>query len=259
MKTHLKSKKSLGILIILVGLVFIPLSFVGADSGTSLYLTPSSGSYNVGNLINISLEINTGTETVNAIKATLNFNENLEIQSISKSGSILGLWMEEPSFDNSARTVSFGGAGAGTTYQGPAGKLITITFKAKNSGEGVINFTSSLVKYGGTTIEVKSASGGNYAINVSLPPSQPKTEEVQKSVEEPTPTEEVITEEITTPEESATGKEEVLQGSLLADLSVAWGGTGQLTLVIVITSLCLIVLAFIGLKEWKVFQKKKKI
>jgi len=181
----------------------------------------------------------------------------LEVQSISKSGSILGLWMEEPSFDNSARTVSFGGAGAGTTYKGPAGKLITITFKAKNSGEGVISFTSSLVKYGGTTIEVKSASGGNYAIIVPLPPSQPKTEEVQKSAKEPTPTEEVITKEITTSEEPATGKEEAVQRSLLADLSVAWGGTGQLTLQIVIASLCLIALAFIGLKEWKLFQRKK--
>jgi hypothetical protein len=258
MKTNLKFKKSLGVLIILVGLVFIPLSFVGADSGTSLYLTPSSGSYNVGSLINVSLEINTGTETVNAVKASLSFNENLEVQSISKSGSILGLWMEEPSFDNSARTISFGGAGSGTTYTGPAGKLIMITFKVKNSGEGVINFTSSLVKYGGTTIEVKSASGGNYATNVPLPSSQPKTEEVQKSAEKLTPTKEVIAEEITTPEEPVViAKEEVSQRSLLAALTVAWGGTSQLTLLIVISTLCLIALAFISLKEWKLFQRKK--
>jgi len=81
-----------------------------------------------------------------------------------------------------------------------------------------------------------------------------------------TPTEEATTEEEVAGEEQAPEElveevagEEIPQRNLLADLSVAWGGTGQLTLVIVITSLCLIALAFIGLKEWKVSQKKKKI
>ncbi|GAI22051.1 unnamed protein product, partial [marine sediment metagenome] len=52
----------------------------------------------------------------------------------SKSGSILGLWIEDPSYDNSLRTISFGGAGAGTTYKGSAGRIISIIFKAEKAG-----------------------------------------------------------------------------------------------------------------------------
>jgi len=289
MKTNLKSKKSLGALIILVGLIFVPLSFVKADSGASLYLTPSSGNYNTDNLINVSVEINTGDETINAVKSILNFNEKLEVQSISKSGSILGLWMEEPSFDNSARTVSFGGAGAGTTYKGSAGKLITITFKAKDSGTGIINFSSNSVKYGATTIEVDSAIGSSFVINVSCSCTswqnnncgggdcsstyrfqtrtctpfgcslEERCIEDSSCLAAPITKEKVVEEPITESEiVEATVKEEMLQRSLLANLTVAWGGTGQLTLLVIIASLCLMALVFIGLKEWKLFQRKKK-
>lgn len=167
MKIKFKFKKSLGAIIILAGLVFVPLSFAMANSGVLLYLTPSQGTYSIGDLINVSVMVNTKDKTINAVKSTLSFNEKLEVQSISKSGSILGLWIEEPSYDNSLRTISLGGAGAGTAYEGSAGKLISIVFKAKSSGEGTINFSSSLVKYGATTVEVDSAVGSSYTIKVS--------------------------------------------------------------------------------------------
>jgi len=165
MKINFKLKTILATLVILGGLASIPLSFVKADPGVSLYVTPSSGNYNVGDLIPVLIKINTGGETINAAKVTLGFNENLEVQNISKAGSIFGLWIEDPSYDNSAKTISFGGAGAGTTYNGSAGKIILVTFKAKTSGAGTINFSSNLVKYGATTINVDSAIGGIYTIN----------------------------------------------------------------------------------------------
>ena len=167
MKTNFRFKTFLVTFTILAGLVSIPLSFAKADSGVSLYVTPSSGNYNIGNLINVSVKVNTEGETINAVKATLSFNENLKVQSISKSGSILGLWIEDPSYDNSLRTISFGGAGSGTTYKGSAGKIISITFKAEKAGKGTINFSSNSVKYGATTVAVDSTTGASYTINVS--------------------------------------------------------------------------------------------
>ena len=164
MKTNFKFKTFLVAFTILAGLVFIPLYFVTADSDVSLYVTPSSGNYNIGDSINVSVKVNTKGETINAVKATLSFNENLKVKSISKSGSILGLWIEDPFYDNSSRIITFGGAGAGTTYKGSAGKIISIIFEAKKAGQGTINFSSNSVKYGATTIEVDSAIGGSYTI-----------------------------------------------------------------------------------------------
>ncbi len=297
MKTNLKSKKSLGSLIILVGLAFVPLSFVGADPGVSLYLTPSSGSYNVGNLINVSVKVNTGDETINAIKATLSFNEKLEVQGISKSGSIFGLWIEEPSYDNSLRTISFGGAGIGTSYKGSGGTIISITFKVEKAGKGIISFSSSLVKYGATTIDVDSATGGSYTINIpcictswqdkdcggddcssdqrfqtrnctpsgcalesrciddSSCVSQPPIEGEEEEEEE-----EIKKEEPETPVKKGEpmSVRELPRVSLLAGLGEALKEISQSTSLTIIMILCLIGLIFIGVKEWRLFQKKKK-
>jgi hypothetical protein len=253
--------KNLVILLILIGLTFVPLSFAGAASGVSLFLTPAEGNYKVGDSINVSVMINTGEETINAVKATLNFSENLEVQNVSKSGSILGLWVEDPSYDNTAKTISFGGAGAGTTYKGSAGKLISVTLKAKEAGERKIEFTSSSVKYGAATIEVKSASGGSYTVTVLTP--QPRIEEEtqgpvlmpEETAEEPTPAEEEIIEEVATPEVAA--RETITQQSLLASMAVVWGGGSQLGVLIVIIVIGLLALVYFGFKEWKLFQKKK--
>lgn len=163
---RIKTKTFLSITILLMGLTLVPLFFIKAGTGVSLYLSPSESNYKVGDLINVSVMVNTGDETINAIKATLNFSENLEVQNVSKSGSIFGLWAEDPSYDNTAKTISFGGAGAGTTYKGSAGKLISVTLKTKKAGEGKIEFGSSIVKYGATTIGVNSSAGGIYTINV---------------------------------------------------------------------------------------------
>lgn len=302
METNFKSKTFLATLIILGGLVSVPLSFIEADSGVSLYVTPSSGIYEVGDSIKVSVKIDTKGETINAVKATLSFNENLKVQSISESGSILGLWApgEEPAYDNSSRTITFGGAGVGTTYEGSAGKIISITFKAEKNGKGTITFSSSVVKYGATTIDVDSATGGSYTINVScnctswqdkacggngcssgqrfqtrtctpsgcalgnqcVSDSSCVSQPSQIEGEEEEITEEAIQEEegvIEEPSEKETvSKEGAVQKSLLAGLVMVWGGTSQLALMMVIIVLCVVTLVSIGIKELRLYRKKKR-
>jgi len=286
MKTNFKFKTFLVAFTILAGLVFIPLHFVTADSGVSLYVTPSSGNYNVGDSINVSVKVNTKGETINAVKATLSFNENLKVKSISKSGSILGLWIEDPSYDNSSRKISFGGAGAGTTYKGSAGKIISITFKAEKAGKGTISFSSSSVKYGATTIDVGSTTGGSYTIKVSCNCTswQDKacggndcSSERRFQTRTCTPSgcaleshcvadSSCVSAPLVEGEEEEEEEEEivilpekkVVPKGWLASLAMVWGGTSQLTLIIVIGILSIIALVFIGIKELRVLQKKRK-
>jgi hypothetical protein len=285
MKTNFKLKIFLIASIFLVELFTVPLFFAKANSGISLYMTPSSGSYNVGDFINVSVKINTNQETINSVKANLTFSENLKVQNISKSGSILELWIEDPSFDNSSRIISFGGAGAGTTYKGSNGQIISINFKIEGTGEGIINFSSSSVKYGATTITVDSSVGATYTLSIScdctswqnkscgenncfsnqrfqkrtcIPSncdlesrciddsncvSQPSSMDIEKEVPE---------------KSNILIKKKVPQESLLASLAVVWGGFNQLVLMIAIVILGVVILFFIGIKEWGLLKNRNK-
>ena len=67
----------------------------------------------------------------------------LSVVSVSK-GSIFNLWTSEPSFSNSAGTVSFGG-GSPAGYTGSAGTVMTIRFKALSAGKTNVRFKSGSV------------------------------------------------------------------------------------------------------------------
>ncbi|MGB2762120.1 MAG: hypothetical protein WBC21_01110 [Minisyncoccales bacterium] len=54
------------------------------------------------------------------------------------------------------------------------------------------------------------------------------------------------------PEETAPQK------SLLASLDMVWEEITQSVFLVIIVILCLIGLVFIGVKEWRLFQKKRK-
>lgn len=129
----------------------------------------------------------------------------------------------------------------------------TVSFFAKKTGSGVIKLGGNSLTLDATNQNLLSSGNVQTAFSIAAAPvSTPPEEEITEEV-----TEEPIT-EVKLPEEKVVQKE-VLQRNLLADLSVAWGGVGQMTIVMVIIGLCLITLVFIGLKEWKTMQKRKKI
>ena len=100
-----------------------------ADAAT-LYLSPSSGQYTVGDILSASVIVNTQDKAINNADAVIYFpSDLLEIVSLSKSGSIFSLWVEEPSFSNGAGTISFNGGVPTPGFTGSAGKVLSIVFK----------------------------------------------------------------------------------------------------------------------------------
>src|SRR3990167_8595984 len=76
----------------------------------SLYFSPSSGNQTAGNILNVNVLVNTQGKVINNADAVIRFPANiLEAVSISKTGSIFSLWVEEPAFSNSAGTISLNG------------------------------------------------------------------------------------------------------------------------------------------------------
>lgn len=130
------------------GLVFLFLIFRPADAqAATLYFSPSSGSYTVGDILSTSVFVNTQEQAINNADAVLNFPPNLlEVVSVGKSGSVFSLWVEEPAFSNSAGTISFNGGLPTPGYNGTAGKVISIVFRIKETGSASVVCSSAAVR-----------------------------------------------------------------------------------------------------------------
>ena len=117
------TKKLILALLFCVGLA-LPARGTGA---ATLYFSPSSGTYNTGRNFTVSVKVSTNVP-VNAVSAVINYpNNNLEAVGISKTGSVVNLWVQEPSFSNtdSLGNVRFEGVVLNPGFIGSLGKIIT--------------------------------------------------------------------------------------------------------------------------------------
>ena len=191
------------------GLIFAVAFFiVGAKtaSAASLFLSPASGSYKVGNTFNVAVLVSSPGQAMNAAGGVISFPaDKLEVTSLAKSGSIFSFWVQEPSFSNSAGTINFEGIVMNPGFTGASGKIITINFKTKNSGQATLNFSSGSVLANdglGTNILVGL---GSAKFDITAPVAEepaPATNEPELNLA--APAQAAATEEITPAKESNT-------------------------------------------------------
>jgi len=178
-------KRLFSILIISI-FSFLIIPFVWAEAG-SLYLSPSTGTYNIGTNFSVSININSRGAQINAAEANLTFNPQiLSVVNISKTNSIFPLWTTEPTFSNTAGTINFGG-GTPTPFIGTAGRIIAITFRGRISGTANVNFISGavLAADGRGTNVLTNMSNANYVIRSIIIPPPPIEVPVDTQVPEP--------------------------------------------------------------------------
>ena len=115
-------------------------------SAATLSFSQPAESYSVGQTFSVSVYAGSSDQAMNAASGVVSFPwDKLEVVSLSKTGSILSLWVEEPSFSNSAGTVSFEGVVPNPGFTGASGKIITVTFRAKTVGTANLSFSSGSV------------------------------------------------------------------------------------------------------------------
>jgi len=84
-------------LAILIGL-FLPLVKVLA---ADLYVLPSNKSLNIGENLSIAVYVDSLDQALNAVSFTISYPEDLlRFVSLSKTGSIINLWVQEPKGGN---------------------------------------------------------------------------------------------------------------------------------------------------------------
>ena len=112
-------------------------------AAATLDLSPASGTYSVGQLFDVSVDVSSPDAAVNATQATISFPPGtVNVEGVSEDGSIANLWVQQPSYSNTAGTVSFAAVTVNPGFTGTTGHLITITFRAEAPGNAEISFIS---------------------------------------------------------------------------------------------------------------------
>ncbi|HEB13485.1 MAG TPA: hypothetical protein ENI13_00720 [candidate division CPR3 bacterium] len=162
------------ILFVFVFLFLIP----GVVQAAALYISPSSGSHSVGSTFSINVYVSSNDQAMNAASGVLSFpQDKLEMTSISKSASIMSLWVEDPSFSNILGTATFEGIVLNPGFTGAAGKIVSVSFRVKAAGSASIAFStgSVLANDGLGTNILTSLSNAQFTLVASTTPTPTPT------------------------------------------------------------------------------------
>jgi len=221
-------------------------------AATTVSLSPTSISATAGQNFVLTVKIDPQSVKNYTAKMELTYpTDLLRVNSFTFGTS----WMpvSQPGYDSidniNGILVKTAGYPGGVASQATFG---TISFFAKKTGTGIIKLGSNSLALDATNQNLLSSGNVQTSFSIAAAPvSAPVEEGTEEVTTEPTTEVEVPLTEV--------AKEATPQTNLLADLSIAWGGVGQMTIVMIIVTLCLIALAYIGSREWKAMQKRKKI
>lgn len=154
----------------------------------TLTVSPTQIQTTVGQTVRFQVMVNTQSVAINAVDGLISYDPNtLEIVSVSRSGSVLNIWIEEPNFSNATGKISFAGGIATPGYTGSGGLVFSITAKAKKTGSATFDLNNvSIRQNDGEGTEVTTA------VNDSVVTVAKATAEVVKDVEVKEPVKEVV-------------------------------------------------------------------
>ena len=176
--------------IILLLFLLLPLA---AYAGT-IYINPSSGTYEVGSRITFRIVASSATPPFNAVSGVLSYPTSLfAVDSVSKGGSVLDFWVTEPSVSRSAGTIKFEGV-ALNGFNGSSGTILTVNLRALKTGTGKLSFQSGqiLANDGQGTDITGALNGGSFVIKAAAPKPIPSTPPAPEPEPEVAPEPEII-------------------------------------------------------------------
>jgi len=149
-------------LLFIIGLFAVSFfSNIQSTLAANLSMSPSSVTTKVGKTFSIDLVVNNNIDAINAASALISYPKDaLQVQSISKTGSFITLWAEEPAFSNEKGTVTLEGVALNPGFNKATGKIITITFKALQAGNvSVLIKSGSVLANDGNATDVLKTTG----------------------------------------------------------------------------------------------------
>lgn len=152
-------------------------------SAATLEVWPEQAVVEAGEVFSVRVLVSSD-QPLNAVAGTLSFpTDLLSATSISKANSVVSIWVQEPSFSNAAGTVTFSGGVPNPGYAGDARRVITIEFRAKQTGVASLNILSGsvLANNGQGTDILTERRQGSVTITEATPslPQPPAPTEVE--------------------------------------------------------------------------------
>jgi hypothetical protein len=163
---------------IILFFIFYFLFSISSANAASLYFYPSTNSCLVGQEFTASVYVSSPDQAMNAVSGVVSFpSDKLEVSSLSKTGSIISIWTEEPSFSNSTGTINFEGVALNPGFTGAVGKVISIVFKVKAPGTSTLSFSSGsvLANDGNGTDILSGTKTASFSLNTGTTPQPPPT------------------------------------------------------------------------------------
>lgn len=152
---------------LVAGSFLLPFSALAA----TLILSPADANATVGETFTETVFVSSGDQAMNAIAGTISFPADLlQVVSVSKSGSVLSLWVQDPTFSNADGAISFSGVVPNPGYTGARGRVVSVQFRGKRAGTGAISFASAsqvLANDGNGTDILTSTVPATVAVNAS--------------------------------------------------------------------------------------------
>ena len=143
---------------------------VFAAANATIYLTPASGSYQVGSTISVSIRENSNTDQVNAAQADLAYSSNLQYLSVDSSGSNFDVG-PSPTIGNGTVSVP-----RGSTAPLTGDKLLAVVnFKVVATGQASVQMqgTSQVLSYDDASNIAGTRNGASFTVAGSATPSTP--------------------------------------------------------------------------------------
>ncbi len=146
-----------------VGLIFFAMTSK-ATFAANLVVSPSSVNTTVGKSFTVDLVVNSNVEAINAVSAMISFpKDSLQVTSLSKKGSFINLWAEEPAFSNENGSVSLEGVALNPGFNKATGKVLSVTFKALQAGNVSVAVKSgSVLANDGNATDVLKTTGSAF-------------------------------------------------------------------------------------------------
>ena len=152
-------------------------NFAKAATGASIFLGPSNGTFTVGSTFTVSVYVNTGGNSVNAIEVNLSFPpDKLQVVSPSTGKSLMQFWVTQPSYSNEQGTIKFQGTVPTPGINTDSGLISTVTFRVKNTGQAIVRVLDKskvLLNDGKGTDILGETAGGVYTL-ILPPPAGPE-------------------------------------------------------------------------------------
>lgn len=156
-----------------VALAFLFLAPVSV-SAASLAFSPAATTVAVGDIFTVAVDVTSPAQAMNAVSGDVSFpSDKLRVLGVSNSGSVMNLWVQNPSFSNAAGAgdINFAGVVLNPGFIGTAGNVVTIRFQALAPGNAPLSFSdgSILANDGNGTNILSSLGAANIAITQAAP------------------------------------------------------------------------------------------